>query len=203
MLGHSMGGHIGLRYLAEREHPFAAAALVAPMFDIDFGMLPRPFASAISRMCMRLGLGQRYAPGQRDPAFLRCGFEGNRLTSCPERFAAWRQLLERHPEKVIGGVTFGWLDASLRSIQQTRRPGYLEAVDTPLLVCRAGQERIVCNRAVQEFVARLPRASLIDVEEARHDLFWERTDTRLRVIDRISGFFRDSARAAKQRSQAA
>ena len=74
-------------------------------------------------------------------------FARNRLTSSPERYAELRRRVAATPELALGGVTYGWLAAALRSIALTRRPGYLEAIATPILVCQAGAERIVSNRA--------------------------------------------------------
>ena len=76
-------------------------------------------------------------------------------------------------ELALGGVTYGWLGAALRSIALMRRPGYLESIRTPILVCQAGLERIVSNRAQIEFVRRLPQARLAVFAEARHELLYE------------------------------
>ena len=83
-------------------------------------------------------------------------FARNRLTSSRERYAELRRRVAATPELALGGVTYGWLAAALRSIALTRRPGYLEAISTPILVCQAGAERVVSNRAQVETVRRLP-----------------------------------------------
>lgn len=206
MLAHSMGGHIGLRWLAERDgrHAprFGAAAMVAPMFDIVFGPLPRGFVRRLAGLAARIGGGHLYAPGQGDALArpLR-RFETNPLTTCPERYRRWRALLERHPDHGIGGVTFGWLDAALRSIAITRAPGYLEAITVPVLVCQAAEETIVCNRAQAELAARLPRGELAVFAGARHDLLWEQAATRAALLERIVGFF-SRATAGEARARA-
>ena len=86
------------------------------------------------------------------------------------------------PELALGGVTFGWLGAALRSLAAVRRPGYLEAIETPILVCQAGIERIVSNRAQEEVVRRLPHGRLLRFPEAKHELLLERPEIRQQVM---------------------
>lgn len=195
ILAHSMGGHLALRRLAVASRPFLAAAMTAPMFDIRLD-LPRPLVSLLVELGARLGAAARYLPGQRDPDLERCRFEGNRLTSCPESHALWRELMARHRDLAVGGVTYGWLAAALRSIRLTRAPGFLDRIETPVLVFQAGQERLVCNAAHEEFVGRLPAARLERFPDARHDLLWERAPVREAVIARTRRFFADAVAEA-------
>ena len=97
MIATSMGGHIGLRHLAERPAAFKGAALIAPMIDINFGALPHWLVRRAARLAVLLGRAERYAFGQRDPDHDRCPFEANRLTSSAERYAAWQALQRVHP----------------------------------------------------------------------------------------------------------
>ena len=188
MLGHSMGGHLGLRFLHDRPGVFTAAVMTAPMFDIDLKGVPGAVARGLGALAVRLGAASWYAPGQRDFRLDRCRFDNNPLTTCPRRFARFRELLANEPELCIGGVTYGWLDASLRSIALTRRPGWLEAIGTPMLICQAAAERIVSNRAQEEFAARLPRARLVRFPGARHELFLERDAIRDELFRAFDAF---------------
>ena len=83
MLSHSMGGHIGLRYLHAHPDRFAGSVMSAPMFGIRLTPTPEPVARALCAAAIRLGGGTRYAPGQRDFALERYVFARNRLTSSP------------------------------------------------------------------------------------------------------------------------
>ncbi len=188
MVATSMGGHIGLRHLAERPAGFKGAVLIAPMIDINFGALPYWLVRRAARLAVRLGRAERYAFGQRDPDHERCPFEGNPLTSSAERYAAWRALQRRHPELSLGGVTFGWLDASVRSIGALRRPGWAERLDLPVLLLQAGADSVVSNGAQDALVARLPRGRIARFPGARHDLLWEEDAVRRQVLDAITGF---------------
>jgi lysophospholipase len=194
ILSHSMGGHIGLRYLHAQPDRFAAAAMVAPMFGIRLAPTPEPLARLLCDAAIRIGGGWRYAPGQRDFMLERYVFARNRLTSSPERHALLRRHVAATPELALGGVTYGWLGAALRSLQLTRRPGYLEAIRTPILVCQAGAERIVSNRAQVATVRRLPHGRLVAFPGGRHELLMERDEIRGQVLAAVRNFLAEVTR---------
>lgn len=193
MLGHSMGGHIGLRWLHRSPGSFRAAAMTAPMFGIPLPAVPEPAARFLGRTVVRLGAGRRYAPGQRDFRIELCRYERNPLTSCPVRFQVYRDLVAGRPELTLGGATWGWLDASLRSMARTRLPGYLESIGTPILLCAAGNERVVSNRSIELFARRLPKARLRFFPDARHELLIERDEIRGEVLHAIDRFLAEPA----------
>jgi lysophospholipase len=188
MLGHSLGGHVGLRHLAADPGRFAGAVLSAPMFGINLRPLPRPVATALCRLVVGMGAGSRYAPGQRDFDLRRLAYERNRLTTCPERFADLQRRVEATPELAIGGVTYHWLAASLRSIELIHGPGFPESVRLPILVCQAGDERLVCNGSIAAIARRLPQGRLLVFPEARHELMREREPIRRRFIEAFLSF---------------
>ncbi|MGE3295165.1 MAG: alpha/beta hydrolase [Geminicoccaceae bacterium] len=76
-----------------------------------------------------------------------------------------------------------------------RRPGFLEAITTPILIMQAGRERIVSNRAERAAARRLPDARLAVFPEARHELLLERDEIRLPALAAIRALF-DEAIAA-------
>ena len=188
ILAHSMGGHIALRYLHDHPASFAAAMLTAPMFGIHLQAMPEPVARVICRLAIALGAATRYAPGQRDVDLARFVFATNKLTTCPEHYAVLQRQLAATPELALGGVTYGWLGAALRSLAVARQPGYLEEIQTPILICQAGVERIVSNRAQEQAVRRLPCGRLARFPNAKHELLMERTEIRQQVIDAFTAF---------------
>lgn len=192
MLGHSMGGHVGLRWLRDAPGSFAAAAMTSPMFGIALRRVPLPLARILGRVAVAIGAGRRYAPGQRDFHPSQCRYANNPLTACPAQFARFAELLAMRPELGLGGVTWGWLDAALRSIALTGRSGFAEAVATPVLLCLAEEERIVCNRSIERFAARLPAARLRRFD-GRHELLIEREPLRRAVLAEIDRFFAEAA----------
>jgi lysophospholipase len=188
MLGHSMGAHVGLRWLREGGSAIVAAVMTAPMFGIRLRPVPEPAARLLGHLTVRRGGARRYAPGQRAFRIERLRFEGNPLTSCPVRYARLRAQLDARPELAVGGATWGWFAASLRSIARSRAPGYPEAIRTPLLLLAAGEERVICNRSIERLGGRLPNATLRTFAGARHDLLLERDAIRGELLATVAAF---------------
>jgi lysophospholipase len=189
LLGHSMGGHIALRALGEGILDVRAAALIAPMVDIDFKRLPPWLARGIARSAVLLGQAARYAPGQARAQARYLRFENNPLTTDSARFEDWRRLIETHEQHSIAGVTYGWLDAALRSIALTRHPTFLCRITTPCLIVTAERERIVDNRAALDAARHLPSAEVMAIPEALHDLFLAAERERTQLMRTLHGFF--------------
>lgn len=179
VIGHSMGGHLVLRGLVERELRADAAIFIAPMFDIRIG-LPRWLVRSIAGLGSNLGLARAYAPGQHDFHPEKRRFETNNLTSDPALFETFRQLLLHHDAYRVGGVTYGWLRAAFRSIATTWQPGYGEGLKLPMTVITGEHDRVVSNRAAASMATRL-LARHVDLAGARHDLLWEAPAVRDRL----------------------
>jgi len=182
LFGHSMGGHLALRALNRLPDRFEGAVLSAPMFGIELGRLHPAAAWAIASACVAAGGATRYAPGQTDfnPAFSQ--FDGNPLTGCAPRYEDYTRLMVDDPELALGGVTYGWVHASLRSMARAWKPDFLARVRTPVTVLQAGRERIVSNRAQSLLTSRLRHGQLVRLEDARHDLLLERDEIRMAIL---------------------
>jgi lysophospholipase len=64
-------------------------------------------------------------------------------------------------------------------------PGLAEAIDTPIRVLLAGQDRIVDSRAAAAFARRLPAAEVSWIAGARHELLQEAPAIQAQVWDAI------------------
>lgn len=58
-VAHSMGAHLMLRALAEQRVALDAAVLVAPMIEVNSGVIPRALAPLIASGAVRAGLSRR------------------------------------------------------------------------------------------------------------------------------------------------
>jgi len=172
LLAHSMGGHIGLRFLHDHPGLFQRAVLCAPMIGIRRG--PTGVAARLmATVANILGGDRAYVPslGPYDHRTRR--FEGNLLTSDAERFARTHAHIARDPRLALGGPTLGWLAASFRSIARLHRDA--PAIRTPVLIVSAGDDRVVDNAAQH----RLHRGGIADcrletIAGARHEILCER-----------------------------
>ncbi len=206
LLGHSMGAHVGLRMLAECSEAkmIHGAVFTAPMVAIRTAPLPRPLLRALAELMIRLGRGEAYAFGQRpwcddarDRAMRR------RLLSASEgRLARERAWLARHPELALGGVTWGWLAAALRSSRRLQAPGVAPAIPTASLFVIAGRDRVIDNRAARRFAWRMPHARIVEIEEALHEILHDRDCVRSAFWRAFDDFVGDCERRGGRPSSA-
>ena len=181
LMGQSMGGHIGLRFLRERRHPFACAVLTSPMIDIQLPAVPRRLLRGYVKTMVHLGFAEAFAPGGAAYAYKDRIFTDNPLTGDPNCFQRRLAEIAANPLLAVGGVTYGWLSAAFNSIDRVGAPGFARRLQLPLLIVRAGADRIVSRSAQRHFCRRAPDCRCVDVPGARHELLVE-TDACRRVF---------------------
>lgn len=173
LLAHSMGGHVALRWLADRPQAVCAGVLTSPMLGMYTGGWPQAAARVGARLARRLGLGGLPVPGAGDLARRRQKFAGNPYTADPALHAWVREVQREHPELCVQGVTLGWLAAAYDSLSALHAPGVAQRITTPLTLLLAGDERVADTPAARAFAARLPAARLREIPGARHELLME------------------------------
>jgi lysophospholipase len=174
LLGHSMGGHLALRFAHDHPERLRGAVLAAPMFDIRLNTIARKLIPHLAAAVIAAGGAALPVPGTRRRSPRHRAFAGNRLTSDPQRFRAEKHAIESNPALAVEGLTFGWLAAALRSIAILQKPGYLEAVSTPVLIVSGGQDRIVCRAAHHRVFSRMSNGRFVLIPAARHEILMER-----------------------------
>ena len=193
-VAHSMGGHVLLRTLAERHPRLDAAVLVAPMLALNSDPLPEALARIIARAAVRIGLARRPAwrqPPAPPPAGSRRQFF---LTACPERYEDESWWVAKEPGYSLGPPSWGWIDAAYRSTAALT-PEALRGVDVPVLLLGTERDRLVGAAAIRAAAAHLPRAELLMLKEAGHEILREADPVRLAALERIGRFL--DARAAR------
>jgi lysophospholipase len=171
IIAHSMGGHIALRFLHDHPGTVDMAVLTAPMIDIFRSNLSRWFIKQVSRIAVKAGLSHAYAIGAGD--YTDDKFNGNDLTSDPVRFTDAINAIEKNPDLALGGVTYGWLSATLASIDILNQPDYAAKITTPILMVSAGEDKIVSVNAQKKICASLPNCRFVEIPGARHEIFKE------------------------------
>lgn len=186
MIGHSMGGCIGLRAL-HRDLGITAAAFSAPMWGMLMGGIPRPVASALAGGLCALALNKNLAPTQEMNSYtVIAPFEDNLLTRDPEMFAYMKRQLAEVPELTLGGPTNGWLRAALR---ETGALMASPAPKVPALTFLGDNERIVSPGAIKDLMGRWPGGELVIVKNGEHEVMMELPETREMVAQRIISHF--------------
>ena len=172
ILAHSMGGHIALRYLHDHSERIDKAILVSPMIDVMMPLIPKWLIRVMVNMAMNAGFDDAYVMGSGDYDH-QVKFEGNRLTSDSRRFMDEKNAIAQNPDLALGGITYGWLSATLESIDTMNGSGFAEKITTPILIVSAGDDKIVSLSAQRHIRDRLENCRFVEIPDARHEILIE------------------------------
>lgn len=192
VLAHSTGGNIVLRLIRTRNW-FKKCVLVAPLIDLNYGGWPGLVVRFLTSAAMILRLGWVYLPGRRQTPLGRNDFVGNPLTQDQRRWNRDSGVLEAAPTLATGGPTYGWLSATLKSIDTLRGMKSAKGLKCPVLIVAAGLDSIVDNEAIQRFSERVAGVSVITIREALHEILLERDEIRQQLLAAFDVFVGEGA----------
>ncbi|MEE9272052.1 MAG: alpha/beta fold hydrolase [Robiginitomaculum sp.] len=173
VMGHSMGGVIGLQtILSGRLNP-AACAFTAPMLQLqDIDMLGmRTFIKLISLTALKY----KTLPFQVPKSGHLVPFRSNKLTTDPERYKIWATYFENYPKLWLGAPTFGWISASLKAMKFVNANA--EHLNIPSMITACGADPIVTPASNEEF-ARKAGSDFLNVPGALHEILLEKDEFR-------------------------
>lgn len=186
VVGHSMGGAIGLRALMQGL-PVQAAAFSAPMWGIHFSPGMEQAARLLSKTARLLRQSARYAPGTGPLAYvLTTPFAGNVLTRDVTMYGWMQHHLMQHPELALGGPSLHWLGEALAECRT------LAAMPSPAIPCfcaLGSVEKVVDSPAIHARMSRWPGGKLDLVPDSEHEGMMEILATRHRFFDNACRLF--------------
>lgn len=186
LLGHSMGGCIGLRSLNDGL-PVQSAVFSAPMWGIKMSAALRPIAWGLSSVSKPLGFSGLFAPGQHAETYvLRAEADDNTLTSDASSFDMLQNQLKTHPDLALGGPSLHWLNESLREM---RTLSMLPSPDLPCVTFLGTEEAIVDPTRIYQRMEKWPGGELVVLENGRHEVLMEKPEIRDRVLDGAERLF--------------
>lgn len=195
MLGHSMGAHLGLRYLREHnvsakgKQSFSAGAFVAPMFWID--TLDKFSLHAIKLLSGLMCIAPRaYVPNGEDwtPRYRDRPFAAGKYSHDPARAELQDAWFTKNPDLQIGSPTNRWLHEAAKSCITLNKPDYLAGINVPTLFLSAGNDRIVSNRMIAKSTPLIRGSRHIEIPGAEHELLMEADQYRQPVLDHFFSF---------------
>ena len=168
LAGHSMGGHLVLRAVAEGRVDPAGVLLSAPMLGFTASVLPDPVMHTAARLMKALGDPRRPAwkwsekPGEPPEA------RAHLLTHDPARYGDELWWREARPELVMGPGSWGWVERAYASMRGLFAGRLLEGVRQPVLILATDNDKLVGYGATARAAARLPNVQLINYGKASH-----------------------------------
>ena len=174
LFGHSMGGHLALRYAARRPTHSLGVMLSAPMMAPP--VMPVWLIRGFSSFLIGMGLGHSYPPFYRVPELDRVRHyrPDNKLTRWPQGYETQFLWFDDMPRLRRSGPTVGWINAAYRSSAQcTLHADWLRSIEVPVLAFVAGDEKIVSASATDYALPFISQLERHDFAEARHELLHE------------------------------
>ncbi len=175
LFAHSMGGCIGLRALLAG-NDFSAAIFSAPMWGLHLPGANRLLAPLLANLGTALGMGKKTLPGQPKGFYLtREPFAGNTLTHDEDHWNYMRAQIIRHPALALGPPSYQWLKGALdefKYFDTSHMPS------TPTLTFVGEDEAVVSPAAIRRQMSRFPDDKLVEISNARHEIWMETSDKR-------------------------
>lgn len=194
VMGHSMGGHLMLRALAEGAIRPDAAVLVAPMLGFKGGLFG-PFAERAARILGGVGDTSRPAWKSNEKPHTTESRE-NLLTHDPARYADEIWWHQRRPELVTGPPSWRWVIEGFRSMRELAASQRLRKIEVPVLMLVAKEDGLIDGRAALKIAPKLPDArTVVFGKESAHEILREVDPVRNRALGEIDLFL--AARAQR------
>lgn len=196
LVGHSMGGHLVLRAVAERKVLPDALVLSAPMLGF-ISPVPQAVQHLVARLMCRTGDPARIAWPVSEKPGSPMDKRPSLLTHDAERYADETWWRAARPELAFGPASWRWVERAAASIESLNAPGVLEAVATPVLLLAARNDALVAWSAIERAATRLPRSELaVWGPEARHEVLREVDAVRDAVLAAMDDFLNRMAPAS-------
>jgi lysophospholipase len=187
VLGHSMGGMMIVRGLADRSIDPAAAILVAPMIGLK-SPIGAGMAGRVARWMASFGDSARAAWRTNE----RPGSVASRqslLTHDVSRYRDEGWWQDRHPDLRLGPPSWTWLAQGFAGAAALAVDPRIESIVTPVLMLIAEADKLVDPRAAMRLGARLPDAQIVRFgRESAHEILREADIVRDRALSAIDSF---------------
>ncbi|MEM8636800.1 MAG: alpha/beta hydrolase [Pseudomonadota bacterium] len=195
LVGVSMGACIGFRAMLDGL-PVAASAFISPMFGIKMSTIQRIAAWPLSWAFQKLGMGQKYVPGESGAIYvLETPFENNNLTHNNAMYDYWVKQAQAAPELQIGGPTMSWLHEALA---ECRRLSTVPSPNVPCITFCGELDQLVDNASIKRRMEKWPNAEFSMIRNAKHDVLTETPEVGGDVMIQIFDFFARADSAAKR-----
>ena len=186
LIGHSMGGGIGLRALMEGL-PVKAVGFSGPMWGIELSFPMRLLAWFLTSLTAMTGKSNQFALTKSGESYINTvSFEENDLTTDRAMFDLLQKQIATHPELALGGPSYHWLNRALRETWQMSR---LPSPQYPCFIIYGEHEDTVQVSRLHQRAQRWPGATIEMLPGKRHEIMMDDTDTRTKILDKFVALF--------------
>ena len=168
--GYSTGAHIVIRYLQERPNNILGAFAVSPIINYSTNFMVKQLVRTMAFLSPQ---GYTLGFGPEDPVF-QTDAETNGYTSDPDGFMEIADLVRSHPEQAsVGGTTWGWLSASMKSCEILKHANNLQQIQIPLAIFAGLKDTVIDNTRNHDVIRTIESVHYFEYPEGRHELFRE------------------------------
>lgn len=177
MLAHSMGAHIGLRFLHDHPEFFECAAMSAPMVGLKvFENIPNSAASLAAILCNAL-LGKSYIPAGKNWVNALPPPEKT-LSGDPVRSLVHNQWCDPNESLRCGDVTYGWVNQAHKSCMILQDKDFHSEIKTACLFGIPGHEHLVDNIISKKTAYAMQDTEILEYPESFHEILMEKDEIR-------------------------
>ena len=186
VIGHSMGGHLVLRALAEERIAPDGAVLVSPMLGFETGPLPLDLLAWLVRQLARLW-PEHVAWRTNERPTHPWASRQKMLTSDKDRYEDELWWKREKPELELGPPSLKWLEQAYGSALALEKSPAIAAIMIPVLILGTWGDKLVSPVAIARMASRLPDAELKMFDKSvAHEILRERDvprDEAIALID--------------------
>ncbi|WP_206241546.1 alpha/beta fold hydrolase [Novosphingobium terrae] len=194
LAGHSMGGHLALRAVAEHKVNPDALILSAPMLGFFAPGLPVWLQHVYACLMAKLGDSRRPAWKGGEKPGSTTALRMHLLTHDQRRHEDELWWRAQRPDLGTGAASWRWMERAVASRKALFAPGVLEGVTIPVLLISTSADHLVSHAAVLAAARRLPHAQLIALgRESRHEVLREVDAVRAPLLAAIHAFLDERA----------
>ena len=173
---------------AFHDHPkkFSKGILSAPML----GFKNEKFLKVASSLMKFYKKDKDYLIGSKPNMGIETPFKKNDLTTDPMRYKRIIELVRKHPNIRLWGVTNAFAKAVNQRLKILRKKNWAEEIELDILIINNKNDRIVDSNKIIFMKKRLNNSTLIQFNETEHEIFMEKDIYRKTMWSSIDTFLK-------------
>ena len=183
-IGHSMGGCLMLSAFHDHPNRFSKGILSAPML----GFRNEKFLKTASSIMNFFKRDTDYLLGSKPNMGRETPFEENDLTSDPQRYNRIINLVRKHPEIRLWGVTNSFAKAVNKRFKLMRSKNWAEKIKLDILIINSLDDSVVDPSKTRKMSDRIQNSKILDFKGCMHEIFMEKDLHRTKMWKGIDDF---------------